>query len=116
MTGWFFWAFAVAIFLSLFSCLLLARITMAGIDRKVLNSTGHHPCAWDEFGVRLMFYAYGIVLPERQAMRLQRIFDVANVRKYATRRDKLISIFFFYPGCFFLDLFLRMSCSDLDVF
>lgn len=89
---------------------------MAGIDRKVLNSTGKHPCAWDEFGVRSMFYAYGIVLPERQAMRLQRIFDVANVRKYATRRDKLLSIFFFYPGCFFLDLFLRMSCSDLDVF
>lgn len=104
MTGWFFWAFAVAIFLPLFSCLLFARITMAGIDRTVLNSTGKHPCAWDEFGVRSMFYAYGIVLPERQAMRLQRIFDVANVRKYATRRDKLLSIFFLLSWLFFLGL------------
>lgn len=104
MTGWFFWAFGISAGLAMFSWLLLARITLRNIENKIIVSGGQRPCPWDGLGSRIVFYAYGIVLPEKQAGRLERIYDVSLVRNHSTRTDKALCIFFLVCWLFFLCL------------
>jgi hypothetical protein len=106
MTGWFFWTFGISASFAMLSWLLLARITMVNIERRIIASGGQRPCPWDGVGSRIVFYAYGIILPEQRAKRLGRIFDVSLIRNHATYRDKILSVFFIACWVFFIGLLI----------
>lgn len=76
------------------SWILFARLSMARIERAMEKDGAQKKFQWDGVGGRIVFYALVIVLPENKAERMNQLIDVALVRKYALRRDKVLGNFF----------------------
>ncbi len=67
--------------------IIFARFSMRPMEKK-MNADGlPNQFAWDGVGGRITFYALAIVLPERFALRLNRLMDVSAIRSYANKWD-----------------------------
>ncbi len=87
----FFFGFFIA---TAITWILFARLSMARIERNIQRDAHPESFAWDGVGGRIVFYALAIVLPERIAMRIDKLIDVSLVRQYATKKDWAIGISF----------------------
>lgn len=73
--------------LTALSWLTFGQFSMRPIEKKMKTDGLPNQFAWDGLGGRITFYALAIVLPERFALRLNRLMDVSAIRSYANNRD-----------------------------
>jgi hypothetical protein len=93
---WLLLAILVLFIATAISWISFARITMSRLETKMKSKTGEDSFEWDGVGIRIVFYAYAIVLPERYALRLERrLIKSSLVRNYSTPIDRML-------GCCFL--------------
>lgn len=87
------WFFVATFFLSMatfISWIVFARLSMATIERKIMEEGYPRPCPWDGPGVRTITYAWAITIPVGRWNRLDNPFmDVPGALRHATRADRI---------------------------
>lgn|SRR5690554_715834 len=92
---WFLFTCLILLFVTAFSWISFARFSMARIEKAIKEEDGSNSFAWDGIGVRTIFYAYAIALPERFAIRLeQRLIQSSLVRSYSSQFDHINALTF----------------------
>lgn len=90
-----FYLFALIFFiLTAIAWILFARLTMARIEKSMEADGLPKGFAWDGVGGRVVFYAYAIILSEKNALRIERLIDVRLIRDYANANDWWRGLFF----------------------
>jgi hypothetical protein len=94
MNDWFFWFFLVGALSTCFIWLAFARLSMARIKKQLKSEgvTGFVP--WDGISGGIVFFAYAIALPERFALKINRLIDVELIRAHARRKDQVLASLF----------------------
>jgi hypothetical protein len=93
MEQWFAWTFMITALVMCFSWLIFGRLVMARIEKKITQAGEPRPCPWDGPGARIMWYAWALGFPIGRLNRLDDpLIDVALVRRYSSRRDRIIAI------------------------
>ena len=87
MSIWFMWFFGVGAMSSCILWLVFAQFTMRRIERQIKEAGISVGFLWDGLGGRIVFYGYAIALPERLALRIERLINVNLVRSYANKAD-----------------------------
>ena len=97
--GWFVAVFVVVMFALSISWISFARLSMARIEKQMKRDGITRPSAWDGIGLRVLWYAYAIVLPVGIWNRADDPFiDVPTVRRYATTFDRKLGLIFMISG------------------
>lgn len=94
MSEWFMWFFGVGAMSSCILWLVFAQFTMRRIERQIKEAGISVGFLWDGLGGRIVFYGYAIALPERLALRIERLINVNLVRSYANKADWWGSVLF----------------------
>lgn len=114
MSEWFFWFFLIGMMCTFITWIAFARLSMARIEKKIKDDGAPGSFAWDGVGGRIVFYALAIVLPEKIALRINKLIDVELVRKYATRKDWVLGICFLIAGDTWIFITIVAMIFDLD--
>lgn len=88
------WFFGVGAMSSCILWLVFAQFTMRRIERQIKEAGISVGFLWDGLGGRIVFYGYAIALPERIALRIERLINVPLVRSYANQADWWRSVLF----------------------
>lgn len=85
------------------SWICFARLTMGKIERTIKSKDAGNQFEWDGIGIRIVFYAYAIVLPERYALHLEkRLVHSTSVRSHANQADRISGLFFLISSNLFV--------------
>ncbi len=94
MSDWFFWFFLIGAFCTSFAWLAFARLSMARIKQQLKTEGIADPVSWDGISGGIVFFAHAIALPERFALKINRLIDVKLVRSHAHSKDQLLASLF----------------------
>lgn len=73
------------------SWIAFARISMARIERRIVDDGEPRPCPWDGPGIRVIWYAWAITVPVGRFNPLDDpLMDVQGVRRHALARDRIL--------------------------
>lgn len=88
------WIFGVGFASTAIFLLSFAQFTMRRIEKQIKKEEPvlQQPLGFG--GSRIVTYAYSIVLPERLALRLERLIDVRIVREYSNKTDWVLGVLF----------------------
>ena len=91
---WFFLFLFISTGFTSVSLLIFAQFSMRPMEKKMKADGISNDFLWDGVGARVFSYAIAIVLPEKLALRLNRLMDVKRIRSYASKSDWWRGIFF----------------------
>lgn len=94
MQDWFFLSILIITIFMAMSWLIFAQFSMRPIEKKMKADDKPFSFSWDGIGARVFSYAFAIVFPEKFAMRLSPLMDVAVIRSYASKSDWLRGVIF----------------------
>lgn len=94
MNDWFFWFFLVGALSTFFIWLGFARLSMARIKKQLKSEGVTDFVPWDGISGGIVFFAYAIALPERFALKINRLIDVELIRAHARRKDQVLASLF----------------------
>jgi len=99
LKDWFLSITLVLFLFTAFSWISFARFSMGRIEKLIKEQGGPDSFAWDGIGVRTIFFAYAIVLPQRYGIRLEkRLIQSSLVRCYSSRFDRINGLILLISG------------------
>jgi hypothetical protein len=94
LSDWFFWFFLIGALCTSVTWLVFARLSMARIKRKLKDGGAADLVPWDGISGGIVFIAHAIALPERYALKINRLIDVRLVRAHAQPKDRVLAVLF----------------------
>ncbi|MDV2080271.1 hypothetical protein [Marinobacter xestospongiae] len=95
----------IALFpLAALSTFLFSRQTMVRIERDIRKDGLARPSGWDDLGLRLHWYAFALMGSGKGkwAQSNEPFIDVAMIRRYATRADRIRAAAFLISSYLFV--------------